>query len=57
MSNGKINFDEAWDKYRDGDRSQEVVNAILQDAYEFLESENYHTHIEIIEELTGIKYD
>ncbi|MCS5737343.1 type II toxin-antitoxin system HicB family antitoxin [Herbiconiux daphne] len=38
----------------------EIIEArlvILNDVYQFLESENYHTGITVIEKLTGIEYN
>lgn len=51
-----MDFEVAFEKYANGDRSGKVMETILQDAYGFLESENYHIHLEVIEKLTEIKY-
>lgn len=39
------------------ERIQEARLVILKDAYEFLESENFHTAILVIEQLTGVDYE
>ncbi len=52
-----MDFDEAYEKWQAGEKSKEVSEVLLQDAYGFLESQNYHAHIEVIEELTGVEYD
>lgn len=40
-------------------KNAETVKArtLLQEAYELLESENFHDHIEVIEKLTGVDYN
>lgn len=51
-----MDIQEAIDKFNAGDRSEKVLNTILQDAYQFLESENFHAAIGVIEILTSIEY-
>lgn len=52
-----MDFDTAFEKYKQGDRSKEVTHAILQEVYAFLENENFHSGVEVVEELTGIQYE
>lgn len=54
--NALVDFETAFDAYKAGDKSRSNQLAILQEAYAFLEDENFHTGIEVIEQLTGIKY-
>ena len=48
------------DTVRHTEHSEDVLKearlVILKDAYEFLESENFHSAITVIEDLTGIGY-
>lgn len=39
--------------YHSEEEIKEAEDFLLQDAYEFLESENFHTAILVIEKLTG----
>ena len=45
---------------RHTEHSEDVLKearlVILKDAYEFLESENFHSAITVIEDLTGVEY-
>lgn len=50
-------FEEAYEAWQAGSRKQEHASVLLQDVYEFLESENRHVQIEVLEELTGEKYE
>ncbi len=55
-------FEEAMDVLNDKDNhTEEEIKAakliVLQDAYSFLESENFHLALSVIEELTGIPYE
>lgn len=52
-----MDLDDALDEFKKGNRSEEVKQAILQDAYAFLESENFHSALLVIEELTQIPYE
>lgn len=69
MSKSKMTYDEAHELFNNSlpssvhgteeseERIQEAREVILRDAYEFLENENFHTAILVIEQLTGIDYD
>lgn len=52
-----MEFEEAFDRYIINKKDTDALKSILQDAYRFLESQNYHTHIEVIEGLTGVNYE
>ena len=50
-------FEESYEAWKAGSREQEHASVLLQDVYEFLESENRHIQIEVLEEMTGEKYE
>lgn len=51
-----MDFETALERFKEGNRSLDVLEVILQDVYGFLESENYHAGLEVVEILTNIEY-
>ena len=50
-------FEESYEAWKAGSREQEHASVLLQDVYEFLEMENRHIQIEVLEQMTGKKYE
>lgn len=50
-------FEKARNEWVDRVHTEENAKILLQDVYEFLESENRHFQIEALEKLTGILYE
>lgn len=50
----QVNVEDAYKKSRNNEELTELENkALLLDALQFLENENFHGHISVIEKLTG----